>query len=51
MMVGFWVLFGLLALAGIGIAIMCFLSDAPVGGLITLLVTIIVLGGLLWFGS
>ena len=51
MTVGFWVLFGLLALAGIGIAIMCFLSDAPVGGLITLLVTIIVLGGLLWFGS
>lgn len=28
MTVGFWVLFGLLALAGIGIAIMCFLSDA-----------------------
>lgn len=51
MTVGFWVLFGLLALSGIGITIMCFLSDAPVGGVITLLITIIVLGGLLWFGS
>lgn len=51
MTVGFWVLFGLLALAGIGITIICFLSDAPVGGVITLLITVIVLGGLLWFGS
>ena len=51
MTVGFWALFGLLALSGIGITIICFLSDAPVGGVITLLITIIVLGGLLWFGS
>ena len=51
MTVGFWVLFGLLALAGIGITIVCFLGDAPVGGVITLLITVIVLGGLLWFGS
>ena len=51
MTVGFWVFFGLLALAGIGITIVCFLSDAPVGGVITLLITVIVLGGLLWFGS
>ena len=51
MTVGFWVLFGLLALAGIGITIMCFLSDEPIGGVITLLITVIVLGGLLWFGS
>ena len=51
MTVGFWVLFGVLALAGVGITIICFLSDAPVGGVITLLITIIVLGGLLWFGS
>lgn len=29
----------------------CFTSDAPVGGVITLLITVIVLGGLLWFGS
>ena len=50
MTVGFWVLFGFLALVGIGITIMCFLADAPVG-LIALLVTIIVLGGVLWFGS
>ena len=51
MTVGFWFLFGFLALAGIGITIACFVGDAPVAGLITLLVTIIVLGGLLWFGS
>ncbi len=51
MTVGFWVFFGLLALAGIGITIVCFLGDAPVGGVITLLITVIVLGGLLWFGS
>ena len=51
MTVGFWVLLGLLALVGIGITIICFLSDAPVGGVITLLITVIVLGGLLWFGS
>ena len=35
MTVGFWALFGLLALSGIGITIICFLSDAPVGGVIT----------------
>lgn len=51
MTVGFSVLFGVLALAGVVIAAFCFTSDAPVGGVITLLITIIVLGGLLWFGS
>lgn len=51
MTVGFWFLFGLLALAGVVLAVFCFTSDAPVAGLITLLVTIIVLGGLFWFGS
>ena len=51
MTVGFWFLFGLLALAGVVLAVFCVISDAPVAGLITLLVTIIVLGGLFWFGS
>lgn len=51
MTVGFWVLFGLLVLAGVILTAFCFTSDAPVGGVITLLITVIVLGGLLWFGS
>lgn len=51
MTVGFWVLFGLLVLAGVVLTAFCFTSDAPVGGVITLLITVIVLGGLLWFGS
>ena len=51
MTVGFWFLFGALALVGVVVAFFCFASDAPVGGVITLLITVIVLGGLLWFGS
>lgn len=44
-----WVFFGLLALMGFAIAVCCFLNDEPVFGLIVLLVTLVIVGGIMSF--
>ena len=53
MTIGAWVLVIILGIIGIGIAIFCFLDDSKTGGLIAILITIIVVGGLIlglsWF--
>ena len=53
MTIGAWVLVVILGIIGIGIAIFYFLADSKTGGLIAILITIIVVGGLIiglsWF--
>ena len=53
MTIGAWVLVVILGIIGIGIAIFYFLEDEKTYGLITILITIIVVGGLIlglsWF--
>lgn len=53
MTIAAWVLVIILGIVGIGIAIFCFLDDEKTWGLITILITIIVIGGLIlgltWF--
>lgn len=53
MTIGAWILIVILGIVGIGIAISCFLNYEKTQGLITILITIIVIGslilGLTWF--
>lgn len=53
MTIGAWFLVILLSILGIGITVFCFLEEEKTWGLITMLITIIVIGGLIlglsWF--
>lgn len=47
MTIGAWFLVILLSILGIGITVFCFLEEEKTWGLITILITIIVIGGLI----
>lgn len=53
MTIGAWILVIILGIIGIGITIFCFLNDEKTHGLVAILITIIVIGGLIlglsWF--
>ena len=50
MTVEFWVIFGMAIAIGVMIAIMCLLSESPIGAIITCLVTTIIAVGIVWGG-